>query len=160
MIPSHHCFCSVMPGRSYCFMWNNDAINLNRSVSLHFFFFFLFVWHAPRFLAYRYIALIKKGLDPASPCAAQKVDVFHYQKQQRLHAGAIKDKPWTKLSTIFENCHSFACTIPHAQKNSLKKTKNKKLKNSSRLYMAARKALHHLNKGRLCCCAVLLFHIV
>lgn len=128
MIPSHHCFCSVMPGRSYCFMWDNDAINLNRSVPLHFFFF---AWHAPRFLAYRYIALVKKGLDPASPCAAQKVDVLHYQKQQRLHTGAIKDKPWTKLSTIFENCHSFACTIPHVQKNSLKKHP---VKNSSRLY--------------------------
>lgn len=55
-IVSHYCFCSVMLGQSYCFMWYNDAMNLRRPLKLHFFFSHDMF---PSLLAYRHITLIK-----------------------------------------------------------------------------------------------------
>lgn len=154
MILSHHCYCSVMPGQSYCFTWDNGAINLKRSLPLHFnFFFFL---HAPKTSSMQ-IHHLHKGLDP---CLAQNVDILHYQQQHRLHRGAVKDEPQTQFSMVFENCCSFTCAISHVQKNRFKNKTKKPAADSTRKHRVSGRSPYHPNKYRLCCQAAPLFHAV
>jgi len=149
MIPSHHCFCSVMPGSSYCFMWDNDAINLNRSVPLH----FVFSRHAPRFLACRYITLIKKGLDPA---VLVQLRSLMYSISRNRYTQALLG---TGLGHSSPQCLKTAIPL-HTHSLRLRRTAftNKTKKSSSTLCRDAWKASYQPNKAGLCCCAVPLFH--
>lgn len=156
-----------MPGWSYSFIWDNDAINLNRSVPLHssvwfflVFFFFFFAWHAPKISSMQIHRPHKerpwsckslcgsKGWCAPLPGTAQAT--------QRCNKGWASD---IALHGVWKLPFFCMCDPSMLRKAALKTKQKKTHSRFCQKKRVAGKSLHLPNHGRLHCCAALLFHV-
>lgn len=146
MILSHYCFCSAMPGQSYCFMWDNDAINLKRSLPLHFNFFFNDM--LPRLLAYRYITLIKALILVWLQMLIYSI-TSNSTGYTECYEGWASD---TALHGVWELLLLHTCNLSRSEKQIQKQNKKKKpAEDSMRKNRVVRKSPYHSNKHSLSC---------